>query len=339
MKKDNITTIALASIIILLITFSTSAKGGASNGLNLCESIIIPSLLPILIITSMITKSNCSLVIDRLFGLITQQIFKLPRCATGAIIFGLIGGYPTGTILTYQLYENGLISDSDAKRIMSFNMCGGVAFIITAVGTISLKSTRLGVMLYLSNIAASLFIALLSAIKKPTPTTNTTNDARLPLADAMIESVDDSARAIINMSTYIILFSAIASIIPLPSALHPIIEITNGIIGRANPIPLPYISFFLCFGGLCIHFQLINLIRKMNIGYLYFLTTRLIASLLSLGITKIYLMIFPQADEVFSNIAQKTAHLTQVNTGLSFVMILGCVIIIFDVENKKYKLI
>lgn len=338
MKNYSISTILLSAIIIALTAFSTTAKAGASNGLNLCESIIIPSLLPILILTSIIIKSNCSLVFERLFGKITEKVFKLPKCTTGAILFGLIGGYPTGAILTQDLYDNGMISDDDAKRIMSFNMCGGIAFIITAVGTIHLKSTKLGVVLYLSNVLSSIIIALLTSIKKPAPKGKVSFSDKLSLSDAMIESVEGSARAIINMCVYIILFSAISSIVPIPSIFTPLIEITNGLISD-NHIALEYISFFLCFGGLCIHFQLFGMLKRMNIGYIYFLVTRVIGSILSFGITKLYLLAFPQTDEVFSNIAEKTPVLTQASTGLSIVMILGCIVIIFDIENKKYKLI
>ncbi len=339
MKKDNTATIILLSLIIALTTFSEKAKAGASNGLGLCESIIIPSLLPMLIITSTIIKSRCARVIEQIFGKATERVLRLPSCATGAIIFGLIGGYPTGAILTQHLHENGKISDNDAKRIMSFNMCGGIAFIITAVGTIFLQSTKYGVVLFVSNILSSLIIAIATAIKKPMPSKSYTTPHYLPLTDAMVEAVEGSARAIINMSAYIVLFSAIASIFPIPPMLNPAIEITNGIICKDYNLPLEYISFFLSFGGLCIHFQLVGMLKKMNISYTYFLVTRLISALLSFAITKAYLFIFPQTDEVFSNLAQRTTAISQVNTGLSIVMLLGCVVIIFDIENKKYKLI
>lgn len=339
MKRDSTVTIILCGIILGIITFSSNAKAGALNGLMLCESVIIPALLPMLILTNIIIKSRSARIIELLFGWATERILRLPRCATGAILFGLIGGYPAGCVLTNGLYDAGLIDERDARRIMSFNLTGGMAFIITAVGTIKLKSTRLGVVLFLSSILSSLMLALAYSIGKDKPERAYNSRSYLSFADAMVESVDATTHSILNMCAYIILFSAISSIVPIPAMISPLIEITNGIMPNEGGISLPMYAFYLSFGGVCIHFQLIGMLRNMGISYPYFLLNRLASGIISYAIMTAYLHLFPRSDEVFSNIAQKTPALSQVNTGLSIVMLIGCVVIIFDIESKKYKLI
>lgn len=339
MKRESITTLILCAILLTLTIMSKDAKQGAIEGLALCEGIIIPSLLPILIISNIIIKSRCTLVIERTFGWIIEKTLRLPKSTTTAIIFGQIAGYPAGAILTEHLYKTNQITSSQARRIMRFNMCGGVAFLITAIGTIHLNSTMTGVIIYLSSLISSIIIALLSSIGKDKATYYSQGKSALKTSDALIESVEVTTQSILIMCAYIILFSSIMAIMPLPSMINPLIEITNGIMQNDIGISLARLSFYLTFGGICIHMQINSTLSSIKMKYSEFLIFRIIHSTLSYVITAAYCHFFPQADCVFSNISTKTVALSEVNTGLGIVVIIGCVVLIFDIENKKYKLI
>lgn len=336
MKYNFALTIGLCFIIAVLIIYSADAKQGALNGIYLCESIIIPSLLPILIITSILQKSKCSLFFEALFGKITERLFKLPKCCATAIIFGLIGGYPSGAILTNGLYQNGQITKSEAKRIMSFNLCGGIAFIITAVGSITLKSTLAGLIIYLTNIISSfLIMSITSAFAKRESHNVNYHTPLLSLTDAMIESVEQTAKSLIIMSVYIVLFSTFVSLIKLPSYIYPFIEITNGICNTKIIIPIEYCAFFLSFGGLCVHFQIINIIKEFDMKYFEFFIYRIFSGVLSFALAKLYFYVRPEDANVFSNLSVITPNTSQIKTGFGLIMIIGCVVLIYDIENRK----
>lgn len=76
-----------------------------------------------------------------------MQILRLPKCAGSALFLGLIGGYPSGALLTANLYRNGDIDSNCAKRMLRFDFSGGAGFIITALGTGILKSKQQGIIL------------------------------------------------------------------------------------------------------------------------------------------------------------------------------------------------
>ena len=152
-------TIFLLLLIGLFIVFSTKAKAQTISGMKMCINIIVPSLLPILILTNTAIKSEASTFFEFLLTPIAK-LLKFPPSAMCAIIFGLIGGYPTGALLTEQLFEHGEIDEHTARRMLRFNFCGGVAFIITAVGTIKLNSTKIGVVIYTINLLSSIIICL-----------------------------------------------------------------------------------------------------------------------------------------------------------------------------------
>lgn len=337
--KDSTYSFILCSIIVIFILFSQQAKAGAKDGITLCENIIIPSLLPILILSNIIIKSRCAAVIEFIFAPIFEKLFKLPGCCAAPVILGLAGGYPTGAVLTKQLYNSNRIDEKTANRIMHFNFCGGVAFIICVVGGICYSNIKTGVLLYISNIISCVMICLFDAVfEKGSVRNKNTEKHYLALNDALVEAVNTTVNSLLIMCTYIILFSAVTGIVTLPEYMYPLLEITNGVCSGKTALPLEYCSLFIAFGGFCIHFQLLGILREMKIKYISFFIYRLAGGLLSFAVTKILLACFPQTASVFSNITQAAPKLSMVNTGLSLLMIIGCAVIIFEIENKKIKL-
>lgn len=334
MKKYDFISILISAIIFLFICNSASAKQGATNGIKLCENIIIPALLPILILTNIIIKSKCSKLFEKLFGWFAYYLFRLPKCTAPAIILGLIGGYPAGAILTSSLLEQGMISENEAKRIMRINFSGGLAFVISAVGGIKLENTELGIALYFSSIIPSIIIGIINGVfSKSQISTSKAFYNPLSLNDALINAVENATKSILIMSSYIILFSSICAIFPISSVIMPSIEITNGIYSTSS-LTIEQIAFFLAFGGICIHFQIMSYLPS----YIDFLIFRIISSISSYGLMKLYLLFNPIGESVFSNQASITPKLTEVNAGFGIIMIIGCAVIVFDIENRRLKL-
>ena len=124
-KRDVLLLVFLMSVSGLLIAFSSKSKLGAYNGLVLAENTIIPSLLPVLIIFMLVMKTSAKDVVSKAFGLVPLYLFRLPSVTSSAILFGLIGGYPTGALLTYELMKNEEIDEKQARCLLRFNFCGG----------------------------------------------------------------------------------------------------------------------------------------------------------------------------------------------------------------------
>lgn len=334
-KKDFLTLFISFFLVIILILFSAEAKAGALSGFNLAVNTVIPSLLPVLIIFSAITNSNCNNVLSKMFSKITTKIFKLPACCSGAIIFGLIGGYPTGCVLCKELFDKKAISENQARRIMEFNVNGGVAFIITAFGTGVLKNTKAGWLLFFSTTISALLIAFFRAIFCKKEKFETSNSAfGTDFATAIQTGCKNSVSATLNMTAFIMLFSAFMNIFDIPKNILPLLEITNGLF-NLKEIRLEYMAFFLAFGGLCIHLQLYPSVCEFKMKYTRFLLFRVIHAFLSFLICKLLLLAFPVCQSVFSNISQTTAEPFTVNAAFCFLMILGCIVFIYDLNNKK----
>jgi len=341
LKQTSETALALilTAIVFALIYASPAAKAGAENGIAMCEQIIIPSLLPIMIITNIMLKSKAAGFFEILFGRVFVRLLKLPKTAVTPVIFGLIGGYPAGAVLTLEQYNSGLLEGSDAKRIMHFNLCGGVAFIINAVGGGYYKSINSGVFLYIITVSASFIIASVTAAFEKRTVSKKTKSAALSISDALCSAAEVSSRSVILMSAYIILFCAITGTVSVPFFIKPLLEITGGIFASGIRLPLPYCAFFLSFGGLCVHLQIAGILNQMHIKYFDFFIYRLAGGVLSYLLCRICLPLLPESAAVSANMAASVPfEFTEVNTALGIITMLGCAAIVLDIEGRKIKL-
>lgn len=332
--------VGIFALIICFIVFSVRAKAQALEGMKLCLNVIVPTLLPILILTNTIIKSSSRVFLETVFSPLAR-LLRLPKCACCALILGLIGGYPTGAILSNELFNLHLIDNQTAKRLLRCSFCGGVAFIITAVGTIHLNSTKTGIIIYTVNVLSSIIICVADGIIHPN-TNKSTQEYSIgsqSFCNALINSIECSTKSVAVMCGCIVFFSAICGLVSIPPFAMPLIEITNGIFKFNGSISLPYLCFFLSFGGLCIHLQILNVIKSTGIGYIDFFVHRVVGGLISYFLGKGYILLFNPDTEVFSNISQITPRLNQINGSLSIILLASCIVIVVDLNNKKSKLI
>ncbi|MGN0521206.1 MAG: hypothetical protein ACI4IQ_01065 [Eubacterium sp.] len=334
-KGDKVLLIILIGIAGALIAFSGKASYGAKEGLALAENTIIPSLLPLLIIFFLIMKTGAKDVIAKCFGSISYYIFNLPQVTFPAIFFGLTGGYPTGALMTKELLDNGEIDDEEARRMLRFNFCGGCGFIITALSASVLGNVKIGAVLFISNALSCVLIGFgLSFSKKREKSGFYSFTEHKNIGDCLVEAVNSSIRSVLNLTAFIVLFSAVTSIFEIPKAVMPLIEITNGICSQ-NDIPLAQISAYLSFGGICIHFQILGIIKQARMKYFDFLFFRILSGLLSYCTAKAIFYFFPADTFVFSNNSVAVAQFSSVNLALSVLLIIGCFVIILDIHSKK----
>lgn len=339
-NKNSLLPIALFLLAALLICFSAQAKDGALLGFTLAQKVVIPSLLPLLILFNLVQEITSQKPAGKFSKRLMRVLFHLPGCCFPTVLFGLIGGYPAGALLTASLYGDEKITRREACRIMRFNMSGGAGFIITAVGVGILKSKKAGLILFASVTAAAIICAAVSGIFAHGENITQSEFARpRNTGDALNKSVEASLRSVLNLSAYIILFCAFQGILHISEILAPIIEITSGITNASGRLTLPQTAFLLAFGGFCVHLQILPVLKKIKMPYFKFFAWRLLCAALSFLICILLLRIFPQEAEVFSNFSGGVVRSTSINASLSVLMLLGSAVLIFDLENRKKQYI
>lgn len=340
MKKENQKALPLLALLLaaaaILLVFAAPARAGAKAGLALAENTVLPSLLPLLMLFLMIQNTRAGVLLSRALTLPAKAL-RLPPQAAGALLFGQIGGYPTGAVLTGELLDRGVIDCATARRMLCFNVCGGVGFICTAVGTAVLHSGTAGWLLLTANILANLTVAAVTVPLSDPPAAKEVPPAPpLSAGEALPAAAKGAMESLLHLSACIILFSALCAVVPAPKWLLPLVEITAGLC-TGTGYTLAQTAAFLAFGGLCVHLQLLGWAGRFELPYPTFLACRAGAALLADGYCRGLLRLFPQPAAVFSNISETLPRPGIGSTTLTALLLAGAVVFALDLLQRRRR--
>lgn len=344
-KKEYFPLIVILFCVYLMFRFPVAIKEGVNEGLNICFHTIIPSLFPFITLSTYIVKSNILFPVYKLFSIPVRLLFKQPSYSVSAVFMSMIGGFPVGIKMANDLFMKGQITNEQAQRLSLFCMNAGPAFVITAVGTNMLNSTKAGIIIYSSLCISSLISGIISSFitEKNNNIIKPKKEKPLQLS-SLSASVTDAVQCIFGICAWVVLFSSITECLEtfkLPEKAYlciiSFLEVTKGCSVLSRLLPLPIITGIIGFGGICVHCQVLEYIKNMEIKYIYFFITRILNGVLSGIITYILLLFFPVEINVFSNSDIITSYSFSFSYSAFFVFIIMCVIMIFDIDrNKKY---
>nr|WP_319487472.1 sporulation protein [uncultured Caproiciproducens sp.] len=347
--KQGLLLTATFLIACTLLIFPAQAAAGAKNGIGYCLQILVPSLYPFMVLSVFVVKSGLSEKIGRLFEAPCRAVLKLPGSTAATILMSAIGGYPTGARGIASLYEDGAISENQAARMLCFCVNSGPAFVITAVGMGFLRNERSGIILLVSQLAASLILCVVCGIGVKNEIVSSKNKrkrAKNTGADALILSAADAARSMINMCCFVILFAAILNLLRLwvkepraAAALSALLEVTGGCSDLAKlGVPLWAVSLAIGWGGVCVHFQILSSVSSIRVHLPRFMLFRLFHGLAAAAITWALMRVFPADVEVFNTTSQPLAGAFSSSVPTAAALIALCVALIFSLPREKLEI-
>lgn len=347
-------------ITIFIISFGTFlvfrpdiSFNGVKEGVSLCCNILVPSLFPFIFLSSFMINSGVSSRIGKVISPVSK-IFNLPESSLSVVLLSMIGGFPVGAKGISDLFERKIINKEQAERMIWFCVNAGPAFILGVIGNSLIKDMKIAQIILISQIFSSLIIALLLSLNKKQNETNKVElSKKMSFSESLIYSCESSSFSIINMCILVIIFnvfscflgnlqffSLCSRILPIfgfpegVSEIFPqiIVEVTKAceLISLNGAFP-PLFSFAVSWGGLCVHFQVISIMKKIKINYLKFLSFRLLNAILSSFLT--FLMI--KFKNINLNIEK--IDLPQYSTHFwgSIALVFCCLVFLMDVNFKK----
>ena len=153
--------IGLLCATLALLADPQAALEAARNGLELCGNVIIPSLFPFFVLSSLVVDLGLAGYLGRLLEKLMRPLFRVNGACASALALGFIGGYPVGARTAISLYQNGMCSRTEAQRLLAFCNNSGPAFILGVVGAGVFASSRAGVLLCLAHALASVCVGIL----------------------------------------------------------------------------------------------------------------------------------------------------------------------------------
>lgn len=228
--------VAILAVFIGLILFPSESVAAAKDGVILCLNVIVPSLFPFFVLSSMCVNSGMISALGRMLNPVMYPLFRVNGNCAGAFLLGIIGGYPVGARTAISLYETGQCSKSEAERMLSFCNNSGPAFILGVVGAGIFSSSTVGLWLYGAHVLASIFVGILFRSygdkTKPNPKSTAAAIPHISFAEVFTESVKNAFSAVLNISSFVIFFTVIIRLLYLSGIIRLLSVLIAGSMGR-----------------------------------------------------------------------------------------------------------
>lgn len=277
-----------------LLLYARPVSSAVAESLALCTTVLLPTLFPFFVLSSLLTQS-CTLT---RWGRLMEGLFGLPGAMAPALLLGAFGGYPVGARTVAQLYSQGRCSKEQAEKTLRFCSNAGPAFVISAVGSGMLGDGRLGLRLWSVHLVSALLIGLFfkgtpNAVKSYNCTVNSKQfSGRMA---AFLQAVTGAMGAFLNVCAFVLLFAVLLclleqlpflSTLPAPwdGLLYGMLELTGGAARLAKAdlprrVLLPALSFLCGWGGLSVQCQAMDLLHRAGLPCRRYLKAKLLHGL------------------------------------------------------------
>lgn len=332
------------AMFAFLLVFAEDFRNGFVIGLKNCSDIVIPSLFPFLIASSLAGSGELPSGIRRPISALTEFLFGLPAESIFAVILGQLGGYLSGAKATQSLCSSGKISVSQAEKLMLFCINPGIGFTINALGSIMLSSRNSGRIIFFSICISAVICGIISRFMPCTEIRkNDTHITGTSFSAAVVNSVSSGTFSLLTACAFVCIFSGLTSVITtyitnekIKVAAVCLLEITNGCIYASKEMSLPLISALCAFGGLCVHMQIFSVAESFKIKAPVFFAFRLLHAVLSFAVCSLILWLFPTDVQVLVNITPRVIPWS-FSAPASFSLLFLSSLLILDLDNT-YKI-
>ena len=279
--------VALIFILIICILFPDISISCAKETILLWFHSVLPVLLPFFILSKGIYFLGGAEFFAKLLRPVTT-FFGLPKDAAFPLSMSLLCGFPTGS----RMVDSVCGDNNEAKEYLG-NICfsSSPIFILGTVGEVMLKSAREGYALFALHLCTLIIFTLFYQPKQ-----NFILDASAYEKGSLSQAVTQSITSVLSICGFMIFFNLISRIFTLilPVAepwmwlISGFCEFTSGIglLSQQGDWSLPFISFFLSFGGSCVIAQCISFLKGVNV--LRFIFNRFLCGIIAFLLCFLY---------------------------------------------------
>ncbi len=364
--------LALIGCAAALVLFPREAVAAASDGLTLCLNVMIPSLFPFFVISSLTVELGLTERIGRLIEPVMRRLFNVSGACAAAFVLGFIGGYPVGAKTAISLYERGQCSRREAERLLSFCNNSGPAFILGVVGAGVFSDDRVGLLLYFVHGLASVLTGICfrrwrGGSDMSRPRLSARASARPGFAAAFTGCVKSSFASVLNISGFVIFFTVLIKMLFISGALPAlagaisllgveedtarklligVIELTSGVWslnGAAESLGAgaAMAAFMLGWAGISVHCQTISFLGDSGLSAKTYIAGKLLHGVFSAVLAWLAFRILPFEEAAATWLARRVSGIAELNfhttLGISLLcaLILAFLLIIFSRIGKK----
>ena len=246
-------------ILFGLIAVPDAACSAASDAAFLWWTRVLPSLLPYLIASSLLVRSDIPA--------------RVTRRTAPFILFllGALGGYPIGAKTAGKLFRSGVLTRSDSQTAAAFCNLPNPVFLITVVASGAFREPSAAVPLLLGLYGTALFglipLSRIGFLGDPT-------EPKHELSQELPAAIGDGVQAILNVGGCLVFASVLGALVEstglfslfgaqrdlMRASLLGLFEMTCGVSAAALlplslPLRLSLCAFLIQFGGVSVLLQ------------------------------------------------------------------------------------
>ncbi len=337
--RDGLWGAGLLCCAIALICWPKEISAAVQDGLGLCYNVIIPSLFPFFILTSLVISLGLASYLGRLLEPVMRPLFHVGGACAAALALGFVGGYPVGARAALTLYESGTCTKTECERLLSFCNNSGPAFILGVVGAGIFADSRVGVLLCLVHAAASVCVGFLfrfyhwqdkdSRSQRPSPPI-----AARRFSVAFTDAVKGSVTSTLNICAFVVCFTIIIRLCFLSGLLPALaellgrlfaplgfhqewagrlltgaLELSSGVASLTGSGSLEgkaaMAAFLLGWAGVSVHCQVLSFLGESGLNVRTYLGGKLLHGLFSAALTTLLFRLFPLEESVSAYLAEQ----------------------------------
>jgi len=336
-KKVRDALIGLALVIATagLVAAPDQAIAGAKDGLALCFNVIVPSLFPFFVLSSLVVDLGLAAYLGRAMEGLMRPLFRVSGSCAAAVALGFIGGYPVGARTALQLYQQGLCSKAEAERLLAFCNNSGPAFILGVVGAGVFGDSRVGLLLYLTHALASMLVGLLfrfygGSERKGPPSPRPKPIQAVTIPAAFTGAVSRSLQSTLNICAFVVFFAVILQLMSAYGLFNVLahllaqvgfepewarrliaglLELSSGVSSLQGSTQLAgrisMAAFMLGWAGLSVHCQVLSFLVDSGLSAKTYLAGKLCHGLIAAALTWCLTRLFPLSAPVADYLADQ----------------------------------
>ena len=336
--RDALLALVLLANAAALILWPRQSMEAAQDGLQLCGNVIIPSLFPFFVLSSLVVELGLAGYVGRVLERIMWPLFRVPGAGASALALGFIGGYPVGARTAITLYENGLCSKTQTERLLAFCNNSGPAFILGVVGAGVFADSRVGVLLYLAHAAASVCVGLLFRFYKRREEKGAAagrmNFQTHRLSEAFTDSIKNSFLTTLNICAFVVFFTVVIRMLSVSGILNAlarlvslclapvgmteqwsrrlltgVVELTSGVWtlteGGSLSGRVSMAAFMLGWAGISVHCQVLSFLGGSDLSVRTYLVGKMLHGGLSACFISVLTRLLPLKEQVSAYLVQQ----------------------------------
>ena len=301
--------IFIVFLMILMIIKPNLCINSIYSGLSIWAKCVVPSLLPFMFFTKLLTSLNFISKLSAKTEKINKFLFNAPKISGYIFLMSIISGYPVGAKLISEYHKMGIISTKQANKLCTFCSTSGPIFVIGSVGTAMFLNAKLGYIMFVAHVLGAILNGVLYR-KMYVDTEEKNFEFSKNHEVALQESMKDSILSVLIVGGFIAiaflvidLFNDINLLKPInfvldkllsvfglsgaSSALSSgILEISKGSIilsglGLSSRAIGTLASFLIGFGGISIFLQAITFLKDANVNLKFYFLQKITHGILS----------------------------------------------------------